>query len=129
MMHSSAIGASPRLRGARATPMTADVSFDALRETFASPNGPVVVCNKSHSGSRLVAALLAEGGVFMGAHRNESEDALDVLALVEPLVTRHYPDYATLWTDGTAAREAARLASACFERHLAGHDRRSSRPW
>jgi hypothetical protein len=111
--------------------MTADPAetLDAVRAAFAALNGPVIVCNKSHSGSRLLAALLAEGGVFMGAHRNASEDSLDVFGLVEHLVLRHYPDFAALWTGGAAAREAARRARACFDAHLEGHDRGSSRPW
>jgi len=104
-------------------------ALDDVRNVFASLDGPIVVCNKSHSGSRLLAALLAEAGVFMGAHRNESEDSLDVLALVEHLVGRHYPDWSALWADGGEAREAAAVARACFERHLDGHDGRSARPW
>lgn len=111
--------------------MTADPAepLDAVRDAFAALEGPIVVCNKSHSGSRLLAALLAEGGVFMGAHRNDSEDSLDVLGLVELLVRRHYPDYGTLWTDGAAVREVAQRAHACFDAHLEGFDRASSRPW
>jgi hypothetical protein len=102
---------------------------DELREAWPGLDDPVIVYNKSHSGSRLVARLLAEAGVFMGAHRNASEDSLDVLALVESLVRSHYPDYGTLWSNATALREASALARACFDRHLEGHDRTPGAPW
>ncbi|MCC6378711.1 MAG: sulfotransferase [Burkholderiales bacterium] len=108
---------------------TPPVSLEHVRDALAPFGPPVMVCNKSHSGSRLLAALLAEGGVFMGAHRNESEDSLDVLELVEHLVGRHYPDYAPLWTDGSDARETARVALECFRRHLEGCGPRGGRPW
>lgn len=104
-------------------------TFSAVRDAFAPFGGPVMVCNKSHSGSRLLAALISEGGVFMGAHRNESEDSLDVLALVEHLVGRHYPDFAALWTNGGDERDAAGIARECFGRHLEGYDPRPERPW
>ena len=104
-------------------------TLDEVRDACAALAGPVIACNKSHSGSRLLARLRAEGGVFMGAHRNDSEDSLDVLRLVEHLVRRHYPDYAALWTDDAAVREVARRARACFDAHLDGYDRGSPRPW
>lgn len=104
-------------------------AIDEIRDACAGLPAPVIVCNKSHSGSRLLARLLVEGGVFMGAHRNDAEDSLDVLRLVEHLVRRHYPDYAALWTDAAAAREVARRARACVDAHLDGHDPGSLRPW
>ena len=58
---------------------------------------PLVVFNKSHSGSRLLARLISEAGIFMGAHQNESNDSWDVLKFVEYLVERYYPDYSPLW--------------------------------
>ena len=102
---------------------------DPVRDACPGLGEPVIACNKSHSGSRLLARLLAEGGVFMGAERNESEDALPVLGLVEHLVRGHYPDYARLWPDAAAVREAARRAHAGFDRHLVGYDRASGAPW
>lgn len=106
-----------------------DPTWDAVAAAYSSLGGPVVVYNKSHSGSRLVARLLAEAGIFMGAHRNESDDSLDVLTLVEHLVRHHYPDYTTLWSSGVATRDALQLARECFDAHLAGLDRTPNAPW
>src|SRR5262245_13752519 len=89
-----------------------------LSEHFAAHGPPVIVFNKSHSGSRLLARMLREAGVFLGAERNESEDSADILRLVEPLVVRHYPHYAALMRDGDADLESTILS--VFERHLAG---------
>ena len=57
-----------------------------LRDELCALPPPIVVFNKSHSGSRLLARVLAAGGVFMGAHLNASHDSLDLLPLVEYLV-------------------------------------------
>ncbi len=79
---------------------------------------PLVICNKSHSGSRLLATLLARAGLFLGANRNESEDAWDLLPVVRHLVINHYPDY-----DGVADGGDPLLIdmlSAALERHLKG---------
>lgn len=88
---------------------------------------PIIVFNKSHSGSRLLARLLEAGGIFLGAHLNESRDSIDILLLVESLVTRYYPDYGPLWMDPQAADELAVLARSVFEGHLSGRPR--SQPW
>ena len=64
------------------------------RDELKSPSPPIVFFNKSRSGSRLLARLIEASGVFMGANQNDSKDSLDVLKLVENLVTRCYPDYA-----------------------------------
>src|ERR1700756_1971655 len=69
----------------------------AVRNELQRLEPPIVIFNKSHSGSRLLARLVAGGGVFMGAHVNESNDSWDVLKLVEYLVERYYPDYSPLW--------------------------------
>lgn len=91
---------------------------------------PIVLFNKSHSGSRLLAQLLQEAGVFMGTHLNESRDSLDVLRLVEHLVEHHYPDYAPLWRNaGPAAAAVARIAREAFTSHLEGLPPESIRPW
>jgi hypothetical protein len=79
---------------------------------------PIIVFNKSHSGSRLLAKLLLGHGVFLGGERNGSEDAFGILDLVRPLVERHYPTYAGLWREDDA--EMAHLAEKVFERHLRG---------
>ncbi len=81
---------------------------------------PVVVFNKSHSGSRLLTRLLIDAGVFMGADRNDSEDSADLLRLVMPLVNRWYPHYADLMRQGDV--DLAGLVEDVFARHLDGHD-------
>jgi hypothetical protein len=102
----------------------------ALRDELATARGPIVVFNKSHSGSRLLAKALHAGGVFMGAHQNASYDSEDVLPLVEHLVLRHYPDYAGLWRDDLGGdHELPALIRAAFARHLDGFDRGAARPW
>jgi len=101
-----------------------------LRGELRAAPGPIVVFNKSHSGSRLLAELLEESGIFMGAHQNGSKDSLDLLKLVEYLVTRHYPDYAPLWDmrfDGEA--ELLSLIREVFASHLSGFDRRGRWGW
>lgn len=59
--------------------------------------GPVLVINKSHSGSRLLARMLMDQGVYMGAGLNASLDAECLFPLVEYLVCEYYPDYSALW--------------------------------
>jgi hypothetical protein len=100
----------------------AGLSLEEIRGAFRSLPGPVVIFNKSHSGSRLLAELIEEAGVFMGAHQNESRDSLDMLELVQHLVLTYYPDYAALW-DGRAADDPVlpRLARDAVERHLQGY--------
>ena len=103
--------------------------LEAVRRSFGRLPGPVVIFNKSHSGSRLLAELVEEAGVFMGAHQNESRDSLDMLdVLVQHLVLTYYPDYTALW-DGRAAGDPAlpRLARDVVERHLQG--RPEGRAW
>src|SRR5262245_8175273 len=74
--------------------------LDRLQQKWASYGPPIIVFNKSHSGSRLLARLLLGHGVFLGAERNESEDAFDLMGFVRPMVERHYPDYAKLMREG-----------------------------
>lgn len=96
-------------------------TLDGFRDAFLRYGPPVVVFNKSHSGSRMLAHLLDAAGIAMGAHRNESWDSLDVLELVEYLVTRYYPDYTPLWQPRLPPdRELQRLIRRVFERHLEG---------
>lgn len=108
----------------------AATSLAALRAELGQLPPPVVVFNKSHSGSRLLAELMDAAGVFMGAERNESWDALPVLDLVEALVLRYYPDYTPLW-DPAHAPDAALLdlARTTFDRHLAGRDGAGGARW
>lgn len=103
-------------------------TLDRFRDAFRRHAPPVVVFNKSHSGSRMLARLLDGAGIAMGAHLNESWDSLDVLELVEYLVNRYYPDYSPLWRpDRPADRELASLIERVFERHLDGIA--AGRPW
>jgi len=99
-----------------------------LRDELAGIAPPVVIFNKSHSGSRLLGSLIEAAGVFMGAHQNDSKDSWDVLPLVEHLVVEHYPDYAPLWS-GTAADTALpEIARTAFKNHLEGFEGGSA-PW
>jgi Sulfotransferase family len=100
----------------------------AVRRSFGPLPSPVVIFNKSHSGSRLLAELVEEAGVFMGAHQNESRDSLDLNELVRHLVLTYYPDYTAIW-NGRAAGDPAlpRLARDVVERHLQG--RPEGRAW
>jgi hypothetical protein len=104
-------------------------SLDRLRARFAGLPPPIVVFNKSHSGSRLLARLLSSQGVHIGGDLNGSADALSLLPLVQHLVTAYYPDYAPLWSASRWPAETEELALECFERHLAGHDGHSRWGW
>jgi hypothetical protein len=94
--------------------------FRELRGRLAQFGPPVVVFNKSHSGSRVLARVLEEAGVFLGAHTNPSMDSLDLLRLVEHLVTTRYPDY------GPAFRAPDRilneLIADVFSSHMQGFE-------
>jgi hypothetical protein len=102
----------------------------AVREELPQNPGPIVVYNKSHSGSRLLAAVIERAGVFMGAHQNESKDSLDLLELVTHLVLAHYPDYGPLW-DGRAPADPVLpgLVRRVFASHLAGFDATDGDRW
>lgn len=101
-----------------------------LRQAFAALPPPVVVFNKSHSGSRLVARLLGEAGVFMGAERNASEDALPLVKLVTYFVEHYYPDASGLWDAGRPAdRALLGLVEGVFADHLRGHDGAQAWGW
>lgn len=72
-----------------------------LAQEFAPLGPPIIVFNKSHSGSRLLAQLLSDLGVFMGADLNEPEnDALPILDLVHFIAERHIPDFSALFQKG-----------------------------
>jgi Sulfotransferase family len=105
-------------------------TLDPFRDQFSRYPAPVIVFNKSHSGSRVLAELLDAGGVFMGSHVNESRDSLDVLELVEYLVTRYYPDYSPLWDPKRPAdADLARLLRKTFDGHLQNLKDQTDRPW
>lgn len=109
--------------------MTPDASPNAstLAQSVSGLPPPIIIYNKSHSGSRLLAGLLESGGIFLGSHLNESRDSLDVLRLVEWLVTRHYPDYGPLWEDPSEIAALAEVSRSVFASHTAG--RAYGQPW
>jgi hypothetical protein len=99
------------------------------RELQALPP-PVVIYNKSHSGSRLLTGLMDVAGVFMGTHLNDSKDSLDVLELVTYLVCRYFPDFSPLWDDrGLSDPVLPDLVHRVFARHLEKYDRRHGSLW
>jgi hypothetical protein len=101
----------------------------AVREELRRLPAPIVVFNKSHSGSRLLAKALAGCGVFMGAHLNESHDSLDMLELVRYLVSRYYPDYSPLWCDTATDTDLLDLVRSAVKRHTAGFEPESGQAW
>jgi hypothetical protein len=105
-------------------------TLDSFRDRFSRYGPPIIVFNKSHSGSRILARLLESAGVFMGSHLNESHDSLDILELVKYLVTHYYPDYSALWDPRPRADlELSRLIGSVFEKHLEGLSMDAGRPW
>lgn len=93
-------------------------TLDEFREGMRTIRPPVVAFNKSHSGSRLLAQLLHDAGIAMGARINESWDSLDVLEVVEYLVTNYYPDYSPLWRPDLPPDEHLQaLLAHAFARH------------
>jgi Sulfotransferase family len=99
----------------------------SLAERIAALPSPVIVFNKSHSGSRLLAALLRGQGVFMGSELNDSLDALPFVPLVERVVLDHYPDFRGLWRGPEWPADIQRMLAEALDAHLAGHPRGA--PW
>jgi len=99
----------------------------ALADRVTSLPPPVVVFNKSHSGSRLLALLLSQQNVFMGGQLNESLDALPLLNLVEWVVEREYPSFALLRQPQEWPQDLQNLVGAVLDAHLAGWE--PGRPW
>jgi hypothetical protein len=105
-------------------------ALTAVRDELQRLPSPVVVFNKSHSGSRLLARLISEAGVFMGAHQNDSNDSWDVLKLVEYLVNRYYPDYSKLWDpDAPIDDSLPDLIREVFASHAEGLPPNASWGW
>ena len=105
-----------------------DTTIAVLAPGLQALGDPIVVFNKSHSGSRLLAAVLVQAGVFMGNERNESNDAVALFPVVEELVRRYYPDYSALWNRPGDPALARRVCDA-FGAHLAGLGVEARRPW
>ncbi len=105
-------------------------TLSSLRAGFALQPHPVIVFNKSHSGSRILTELLQSAGVFMGAHCNESGDSLDMFELVDFLVRRYYPDYGPLWDPHREPDDQLQdIARRMFQRHLEGFQPGDGRLW
>ena len=101
--------------------MDAAALAESLRRRLAARGlrpDPVILCNKSHSGSRLLARQLGAAGLFLGAHRNASEDAWDWLPPTRHLVMSGFPAYA----EQLAGRDPLLpgMVAAALERHLEG---------
>lgn len=101
-------------------------SIAELRSALERLPSPTIVFNKSHSGSRLVARLMSAAGVYMGADRNASEDAVALLPLVERCVEDYYPDYDAIAPGSPTEEALARLGGRALEQHLAEYQ---SGPW
>ena len=101
--------------------------LDEVAGALAQLGPPVIVFSASHSGSRLLALMLQRLGVFMGSHRNDSEDSLDVFDLVRYLVEAHAPDYSKLFCDGDETLRPR--AMAAFRDHLVDRPRGSRWGW
>jgi hypothetical protein len=96
-------------------------SLSEVREWTSNLPPPVVIFNKSHSGSRLLAELVRASGIYMGAHQNESGDSEDMLELVEYVVENYYPDFNRLWRgDQSPDAELCALITRACRRHLDG---------
>jgi hypothetical protein len=96
-------------------------SLPAARAWTSTLPPPVVIFNKSHSGSRLLAALVSAAGVYMGAHQNESGDSEDMLELVEYAVEHYYPDSSRLWQeDARAGAEIGTIIARVLRQHFGG---------
>ncbi len=101
----------------------------ALARRLSALPPPIVVFNKSHSGSRLLARLLREQGIFMGAVLNESEDALPLLRLVEHVVLTYHPDFSPLWGQSPWPEALQQLISETLDAHLAGYQPGTAWGW
>ena len=101
----------------------------ALARRLSSLPPPIVIFNKSHSGSRLLARLLREQGIFMGAVLNESEDALPLLRLVEHVVLTYHPDFSSLWGQSPWPEALQQLISDALDEHLAGYQPGTAWGW
>jgi Sulfotransferase family len=98
-------------------------SLPAVRAWTSTLPPPVVIFNKSHSGSRLLADLVRSSGIYLGARQNESGDSEDMLELVEYVVEHYYPDFARLWQQGAPSDPGlCMLIAGFFRRHLANRE-------
>lgn len=99
--------------------------LDEIARALEPLGAPVIVFSASHSGSRVLALMLRQLGVFMGSHLNDSEDSVDVFDLVRHVVEAHAPDFSGLFRNGDPTLRAR--VQAAFGAHLA--DRPDDRRW
>lgn len=92
-------------------------AIERLAEELGPLGAPVIVFNKSHSGSRLLVDGLKSCGLFMGSNLNDSGDALDLLPVVRHSTTSYYPDFSRLFEfgDPTLFRGIARAVQSHLE--------------
>jgi hypothetical protein len=110
-----------RLRGVRVEPRLpppAPVDEERWRALAGGleANGPRVIGATGGSGTRVVARAVQRAGMFIGADRNRSEDALDFAALSDR------------WVNGVAAGERPPELVAEL-RALVGRQARAAEPW
>jgi len=98
-----------------------------LAQRIAALPPPVVIFNKSHSGSRLLARLAQDQDIFIGAQLNESLDALPFLPLIEHVVSSQYPAFHLLRQAREWPRDVLDLINTALDAHLIGH--RTAQPW
>jgi hypothetical protein len=90
---------------------------DPAKEGLVCP-APVVIGALGGSGTRVVARLARRAGVYMGTHRNESEDAMEFVAFYDQWINRFMRrQTAPFSVDEVAAMTAA--FDGCVARHRA----------
>lgn len=96
-------------------------SLSELAAVLADLPPPLVIFNKSHSGSRVLVDLIAAGGIFTGSNLNDSGDALDWMPLVEAGVDLLYPEYWRLGEEADTEAHLTALARTAVTEHLADY--------
>ena len=61
-------------------------------------DGPLVIFGTGGSGTRVVARVAARAGYFLGARRNESEDALELAEFFDRWLNEYLAQ--SRWLDG-----------------------------
>jgi hypothetical protein len=108
--------------------MTREIQIGShLAQRTAALPPPVVIFNKSHSGSRLLARFAQDQNIFIGAQLNESLDALPFLPLIEHVVGSQYPAFHVLRQAREWPRDLLHLIDTALDAHLVGH--RTAQPW
>jgi len=100
--------------------MTGNQSLEAIATEWRRFGPPIIIFNKSHSGSRVLTRMIASQGVFIGAEVNDSMDSLPVLDLVRHIVEQHYPDFGRVLGDGDP--QLQQVVHATMSRHFGSHE-------